>query len=55
MPSSPSKNLQVYVAGYSRRTRSDDLEDLFKKFGKIRNVVMKERFAFIVEYLVTHF
>jgi len=47
MPSSPTKNVQVYVAGYSRRTSTDDLKDLFRKYGKIRDIVLKERYAFV--------
>jgi len=48
MPSSPSsKGVQVYVAGFSRRTNRDDLKDLFRKFGKIRDIVLKERYAFL--------
>lgn len=53
MPSSPrSKNSQVYVSGFSRRTNEDDLEDAFRKYGKIRDVVMKNRYAFVVRTLI---
>ncbi len=52
MPSSPSsKGVQVYVAGFSRRTNRDDLKDLFRKFGKIRDIILKERYAFLVKNL----
>lgn len=43
-----SKNPQIYVAGFSRRTNEDDLEDSFRKYGKIRDVVIKKGYAFIV-------
>jgi len=42
-----SKNPQIYVAGFSRRTNEDDLEDSFRKYGKIRDVVIKKGYAFI--------
>jgi RNA recognition motif-containing protein len=44
---SSSKNPQVFVSRFPRRTTSDDIRDSFKKFGKIRDVNMKSGFAFI--------
>jgi splicing factor, arginine/serine-rich 7 len=46
--SSSSKNPQIYVGGISRRTRTDDLEKAFSKYGKIRDVSIKGKYAFIV-------
>ena len=48
---SSSKNPDVYVAKYPKRTTSDDLKDLFKKYGKVRKVLLKDGFAFIVFYI----
>eukprot|EP01016_Furgasonia_blochmanni_P032748 TRINITY_DN3379_c0_g1_i2.p4 TRINITY_DN3379_c0_g1~~TRINITY_DN3379_c0_g1_i2.p4 ORF type:complete len:102 (+),score=26.67 TRINITY_DN3379_c0_g1_i2:113-418(+) len=45
MPS--SKNTQVYVSRLPKRVTRDDLKDLFKKFGKIRDVSIKRGYAFI--------
>lgn len=45
---SSSKNPQIYVGGISRRTRTDDLEKAFSKYGKIRDVSIKGKYAFIV-------
>jgi len=41
------KNTQIYVARFPSRTRNDDLEEAFKKFGKIKDLVMKGQYAFI--------
>lgn len=35
------------MAGLSRRTNEDDLKDSFSKFGRIKNIVLKNNFAFI--------
>ena len=45
---SSSKNPQIYVGGLSRKTRIEDLEKAFEKYGKIRDVSFKQRYAFIV-------
>ena len=45
---SSSKNPQIYIGGLSRRTRESDLDDIFRKYGKIRNLSYKSRYAFIV-------
>ena len=42
------KNSQVYVSRFSRSTGEDDLNDNFKQFGKIREISMKNGYAFIV-------
>ena len=34
----PSKNSQVYVSGISRNTSEDELRDVFKKYGRIKDV-----------------
>jgi len=46
--SSSSKNPQIYIGGLSRRTRTEDLEKAFNKYGKIRDVSIKGKYAFIV-------
>ena len=38
---------QVYVNGIPRTTTVDDLEQLFEKCGAIRDIVMKNKYAFI--------
>lgn len=43
----PPDSTQVYVAGISRSITSDDLKDGFDKFGPIRDVVMKGKYAFL--------
>ena len=35
------------MAGLSRRSNEDDLRDSFSKFGRIKNIVLKNNFAFI--------
>ena len=46
--SSRDKNPQVYVRGFSRRTGREELKDAFKKYGKIRDINVKNGYAFIV-------
>ncbi|XP_024357964.1 uncharacterized protein [Physcomitrium patens] len=41
---------RLYIGRLSSRTRSQDLEDLFTKYGRVRDVDMKHNFAF-VEFL----
>jgi len=36
-----SRNPQIYVGGISRRTRIEDLEKAFEKYGKIRDISFK--------------
>jgi hypothetical protein len=36
------------VGGLSRKTRLEDLEKAFEKYGKIRDISFKQRYAFIV-------
>lgn len=42
------KNSQVYVSRFSRNTTEDDLSDAFKQYGKIREISMKNGYAFLV-------
>ena len=42
---SPSR---IYVGKLDRDVRERDLEDLFRKYGHIRNIDMKNGFAFVV-------
>jgi len=41
-------NPQIYVGRLPRGLYERDLEDIFMKFGKIRSLLMKRGFAFIV-------
>ncbi|XBJ22251.1 hypothetical protein VPH35_000675 [Triticum aestivum] len=41
-------NARLYVGRLSSRTRSRDLEYLFSKYGRIREVELKRDYAFIV-------
>ena len=45
---SSSRNPQIYVGGLSRRTRTEDLDKTFSKYGKIRDISIKGKYAFIV-------
>ena len=38
---------QIYVAGISQSTSADDIEKLFDKCGQIKDIVMKNKYAFI--------
>jgi len=49
--SSSKKNSQIYVARFSRNTNEDDLNDSFKQYGKIKEISMKNGYAFIVKFL----
>ncbi len=49
------RNSQVYVSRFSRNTTEDDLNDNFKQYGKIREVSMKNGYAFIVKNLTNKF
>ena len=41
------KSKQIFVTRISKRTSSQDLRDVFRKYGHIRNVSMKRSYAFI--------
>jgi len=45
---SSSRNPQIYVGGLSRRTRTEDLDRAFGKYGKIRDISIKGKYAFVV-------
>lgn len=45
---SSRKNSQIYVARFSRSTNEDDLSEHFKEFGKIKDISVKNGYAFIV-------
>ena len=47
---SSKKNSQIYVARFSRSTNEEDLNDHFKGFGKIKEISMKNGYAFIVNF-----
>ncbi|TVU21753.1 hypothetical protein EJB05_31410, partial [Eragrostis curvula] len=40
-------NTRLYVGRLNSRTRTRDLEDLFGRYGRVRNVDMKHEFAFV--------
>ena len=44
-------NPQVFVGRLPRGLYERDLEDIFNKFGKIRSLLLKRGFAFIVSTL----
>lgn len=46
----PSGPTRLYVGRLSSRTRTRDLEDLFVKYGRVRDVDLKHDFAFIEFY-----
>jgi len=39
---------KLYIGNISYRTVHKDLEEAFSKFGRIRSVELKRRFAFVV-------
>lgn len=39
---------RVYVGRLDRRTRARDLEDVFNRYGRIRDLELKRDYAFIV-------
>lgn len=43
-----NRNPQIYVGGIGHNVHKDDLYDAFEKFGKIREVNFKNRYAFVV-------
>jgi len=45
--SSSTQPPRIYVGGVSSRTREDDLQSVFKKYGKVARVDLKTGFAFI--------
>jgi arginine/serine-rich splicing factor 4/5/6 len=42
-----SKNPEIYVGGISRKTTHQDLDKLFDKYGKIDEIHLKDRYAFV--------
>lgn len=49
-----NRNPQIYVGGIGHNVHKDDLYDAFEKFGKIREVNFKNRYAFVVSK-ISHF
>lgn len=45
-----SKGTQIFVTKLSRDTTRDDLRDLFRKYGKIREISIKRSYAFVDFY-----
>lgn len=43
-------NNQIYVGRLPRGIYERDLEEIFSKFGKIKSLLLKRGFAFIVSY-----
>ncbi len=41
---------RLYVGGLSYDVRERDLQDLFKKYGDIREVTIKSGFGFVVRF-----
>lgn len=44
---SAEPNTKLFVAGFDNQTRQRDLEDVFERFGRLRNCYMKSNFAFV--------
>ena len=40
-------NTRIYVGGISHRTRERDVEKLFQKYGRIREVTLKNGYGFV--------
>ena len=45
---SSKKNPQIFVAKLSSRIREKDLDRQFSKYGSIKNILLKNGYAFIV-------
>jgi arginine/serine-rich splicing factor 7 len=45
--SSSDKNNVVYIRGFSRRASREDIKDIFRKYGRIKDVQLKNGFAFV--------
>lgn len=43
-----AQNPQLYVGGIGRDVRQSDVYSVFEKYGKIRDVTFKQRYAFVV-------
>lgn len=43
---------RVFVGGLTYRVRERDLEKFFRKYGRIKEVAMKNGFAFVVSYFI---
>ena len=52
MSDTPKENSQVYVARIPRNIRSEELKDLFTKFGAIKDVIIKAGFGFVVIHYI---
>lgn len=44
------KLTQIFIAKLSSRINEDDLDYYFGKFGKIRKILLKRNFAFVVSF-----
>lgn len=42
-----SRSTRLYIGGVTHSTRTADLEELFSRYGPLREVVIKEGFGFI--------
>lgn len=47
---SASRNPQLYVGGLSRDVRTYEVKDLFRKYGEIKDINQKNRYAFVVSF-----
>nr|CAD7405193.1 unnamed protein product [Timema poppensis] len=45
---------RVFVGGLTYRVRERDLEKFFRKYGRIKEVAMKNGFAFVVSFTQTY-
>lgn len=44
---------RVFVGGLTYRVRERDIEKFFRKYGRIKEVAMKNGFAFVVSIIIT--
>lgn len=49
------KTSQIYVSRFSRSTTEDDLQDHFKGCGKIKEISMKNGYAFVVSEKIINY
>jgi len=39
---------QIFIRGFAPKTQQEDLKEAFKKFGKIKDIIIKNGYGFIV-------
>ena len=46
------KNIQIYVRGFSKSIRESELKETFQEAGKVKEVNIKNGYAFIVKIII---